>query len=129
MAPHTGLGNQDNGRKQDLVPIFEKPMVPNMVLHRRSAMPEATRGATMNQELIRRMVNTSKMESDERRVQIVDNYADKLMNSEYHLAQTRNIIVGWLKGYERLLTLSKDRMNPRWKPLHMAAGWNAKNDG
>jgi hypothetical protein len=110
-----------------LFQYYEKPMVPNMVLHRRSAMPEATRRATLNQELIRRMVNTSEMVSDERRVQIVDNYAEKLMNSEYPLEQTRNIIVGGLKGYERLLSLSKDKGNPRWKPLHMAAGWNAKN--
>ena len=39
-----------------LFQYFEKPMAPNMVLHRRSAMPEATRRATQNQELIRRMV-------------------------------------------------------------------------
>ena len=96
---------------------FEKPMVPNMALHRRSAMPKATRRATLNQELIRRMVNTSEMVSDDRRVEIVDKYAEKLMNSEYPLDQTRNIIIGGLKGYERLLTLSKDRRNPRWKPI------------
>ena len=32
-----------------------------------------------------------------------------------------------MKGYERLLSLSKDIGNPRWKPLHLAASWNAKN--
>ena len=110
-----------------LFQYFDKPMVLNMVLHRRSAIPEATRRATLNQELIRRMVNTSKMVSDERRVEIVDKYSEKLMNSEHPLDQTRNIIIGGLKGYERLLFLSKDKRNPRWKPLHMAAGWNARN--
>ena len=49
------------------------------------------------------MVNTSEMVSNERRVEIVDSYAEKLMNSEYPLEQTRNIIIGGLKGYERLL--------------------------
>ena len=39
--------------------FFEKEMVSPMVLHRRSAMPEGIRRATLNQELIRRMVNTS----------------------------------------------------------------------
>ena len=102
-------------------------MVPNMVLHRRSAMPETTRRATLNQELIRRMVNTSEMVSNEKRVEIVDSYAEKLMNSEYPLDQTRNILIGGLKGYERLLSLSMDKKNPKWKPLHMAAGWNARN--
>ena len=32
-----------------------------------------------------------------------------------------------LKGYERLLSLSKDKGNPRWKPLHLSAGWNNRN--
>ena len=27
----------------------------------------------------------------------------------------------------RLLSLSKDLNNPRWKPLHMARGWNSRN--
>ena len=98
-----------------------------MVLHRRSAMPETTRRATLNQELIRRMVNTSEMVSNEKRVEIVDSYAEKLMNSEYPLDQTRNILIGGLKGYERLLSLSMDKKNPKWKALHMAAGWNARN--
>ena len=39
----------------------------------------------------------------------------------------QNVVIGGLKGYERLLSLSKDKTNPRWKPLHMAGTWNQKN--
>ena len=106
---------------------FEKSMTPDMVLHSRSAMPEATRRSTLNQELIRRMVNTSEMIDMKERVAVIDKYAVKLMNSEYTLEQTRNIIIGGLKGYERLLSLSLDTSNPKWKPLHMSAGWNERN--
>ena len=35
--------------------------------------------------------------------------------------------MGGLKGYERLLSLSKDRINPKWKPLHMTARWDGNN--
>merc|ERR1711940_508845 len=83
---------------------YEKPMIPNMVLHRRSAMPESTRRSTLNQELIRRMINTSELVSLEERIDIIDKYAVKLMNSEYPLEEARNIIIGGLKGYERLLS-------------------------
>ena len=38
--------------------FYEKEMVSPMVLHKRSAMPEGVRRATLNQELVRRMVNT-----------------------------------------------------------------------
>ena len=102
-------------------------MVSPMVLHKRSAMPEDIRRATLNQELIRRMVNTSELVDVEKRVEIVDDYTQKLINSEYTTDEAREIVVGGLKGYERLLSLSKDKDNIRWKPLHMAGNWNGMN--
>ena len=105
---------------------YEKPTTPTTVLHARSAIPEATRRATLNQEMIRRMTNTSEVVDDKVRVEIVDDYAKKLVNSEYDVNSTRGFIIGGLKGYERLLSLSKDRKNPKWKPLHLAASWNSK---
>ena len=86
------------GDNKVLFQYYEKPMVPNMVLHRRRAMPEGTRRATLNQELIRRMVNTSEMVGMKKRLEIVDSYAQKLINSEYSLEQTRDTIIGGLKG-------------------------------
>ena len=56
---------------------FEKSMIPDMVVHRRSAIPESNRRATLNQEMIRRMVNTSEMVGDDQRLEIVDKYAKK----------------------------------------------------
>merc|ERR1711940_489215 len=90
-------------------------------------MPENTRRSTLNQELIRRMVNTSEMVNIEHRVEVIDKYAQKLINSEYSVAQARKAVIEGLKGYERLLSLSKDKGNPRWKPLHLSAGWNKRN--
>ena len=104
-----------------LYKYFEKAMIPNTVLHRHSAIPESTRRATLNQELIRRMINTSEQVEMTTRLEIIDKYAEKLLNSEYPLDQTRNIIIGGLKGYERLLSLSRDTKNPKWKPLHLPA--------
>ena len=109
-----------------LFTFFEKEMVSPMVLHKRSAMPEGIRRATLNQEMVRRMVNTSERIPLIDRLMVVDGYAQKLINSEYSVDETRDIIVGGLKGYERLLSLSKDTGNPRWKPLHMAGKFNSK---
>ena len=77
---------------------YEKPMVPNMVLHRRSAMPEKTRRSTLNQELIRRRINTSELVAMDKRIEIVDKYAQKLINSGFKLDQTSKILVGGLCG-------------------------------
>ena len=106
--------------------FYEKPMVARTVLMKRSAMPENTRMATLNQEMIRRMVNTSEMVGEEERCEIVDKYATKLVNSEYSIATTRKIITGGLKGYERMLSTSRNRKEPGWKPLHMPASFKSK---
>ena len=103
--------------------FFEKEMVSPMVLHKRSAMPEGVRRATLNQELVRRMVNTSERVANDHRVKIVDDYTQKLINSEYSVEQARQVVIGGLKGYERLLSLSKDTENSRWKPPPPSGSW------
>ena len=112
-----------NDRNKTLYSFYEKPMVTPMVLHKRSAMPEGVRRA----KLIRRMVNTSELVEIGKRVTLVDDYVQKLVNSEYCLDEARDVVVGGLKGYERLLSLSKDKDNIKWKPLHMAGNWNGRN--
>ena len=64
-----------------LYKYYEKPTNPITVLHARSAIPEATRRATLNQEMIRRMTNTSELVDVKIRIEIVDEYAQKLINS------------------------------------------------
>ena len=109
-----------------LFSFFEKPMVASTVLMQRSAMPENTKMATLNQEMIRRMVNTSELVDIEKRLEVIDNYARKLINSEYDLEVTRRIIVGGLKGYERMLSISLDKDSQNWKPLHLPTSYKAK---
>ena len=99
-------------------------MASNMVIQKRSAMPENMKIATLNQEVIRRMVNTSEDLDVAERVKVVDEYAQKRVNSGYGVEQTRNIIIGGLKGYERKLKLSRDVTNPKWQPLHPPASYN-----
>ena len=65
-----------------LFSFFKKEMVSPMVLHKRSAMPEGVRRATLNQELMRRLVNTSEMVDIKQRVAVVDDYAKLCTVSE-----------------------------------------------
>ena len=101
--------------------FFEKEMVSPMVLHKRSAMPEGVRRATLNQEMVRRVVSTKEKVYILERVRVVDSYAQKLINSEYSVEETREVITGGLKGYERLLSLSRDTGNPKVETL--PHGW------
>ena len=58
--------------------FFEKPMANSLVIQRCSAMPENMRMATLNQEVVRRMVNTSERVDMSVRIAILDTYCQKL---------------------------------------------------
>ena len=90
-----------------------------------SAIPENMRMITLNQEMTRRMMNTSEIVSLEQRLAVVDGYGQKLTDSGYSIDQIRRVIVGELTGYERRLHLSKDTTNNMWWPLHESACFNA----
>ena len=65
--------------------FYQKPMASSMVIQKRSAMPENKRMATLNQEVIRRMLNTSERLYISYMLRVVDDYAGKLVNSGYDL--------------------------------------------
>ena len=96
--------NEDN----TVVYIFnDKPMASSMVIQKRSAMPENIRMPSRNQAVIRRMLNSSERLEDTWRLEIVDDYVRKLVNSGYDLpfhhelprVFTRKFMVGRLTGY------------------------------
>jgi hypothetical protein len=63
--------------------FFEKPMASTQTIQKRSAMPENGRMATLNQELVRRMLNTSEDLNMKERLGVIDNYCQKLTDSGY----------------------------------------------
>ena len=87
--------------------FFEKPMTANTVLHQRTAMPEDSKIRSLANDLTRRMLTTSERVPDSIRREIVDMYAQKLLNSGYTILATRRIIVAGLKGYEKKVMNSK----------------------
>ena len=63
----------------------------------------------MNQELVRRMINTSENVPLVDRIRIVNNYGHNLVNSECTVEETRRVVIVGLKGYERLLCITEQR--------------------
>ena len=83
--------------------FYEKPTATSKVIDRRSALSENCKLASLSQNMIRRMRNTSERVETRERVEIVDNYTAKLINSGYTMDQARRVIVAGLKGYESQL--------------------------
>ena len=87
--------------------FYEKPMSANTVLHARTAMSEDAKIRCLSNDLTRRMLTTSERVSNSVRREIVDEYAQKLLNSGYSREVTKRIVVAGLKGYEKKLRNSK----------------------
>ena len=107
--------------------FFEKPMASTQTIQKRSAMPENGRMATLNQELVRRMLNTSEDLDMKERVVVVDEYCQKLADSGYQGDQMKKVVTGGLTGYERRRNLSMlDVSDRKYRPLHESRKHNAK---
>ena len=87
--------------------FFEKPTNPNTVLHSRTAMAEDSKVRSLTNEVIRRMLTTSKSTPQEERNRILDDMAQKMANSGYGLKQTRRVILRGIKGYEKMTRLER----------------------
>ena len=108
--------------------FFEKPMASNVTIQKDSAMPENSKMATLNQELVRRMLNTSEDLAIEERILVVDNYCQKLANSGYRKEQISKVVIGGLTGYERRRNNSLlDPSNRKYRPLHESRKYNSRN--
>ena len=105
--------------------FFEKPMSSNQVIQRKSAMPENMRMSTLNQEMVRRMMNTSELLDIKVRVGVVDEYCQKLCNSGYGKEQTIRVVTGGLTCYEKRVAISKDKESLKYRPLHESAAGTA----
>ena len=43
-----------------------------------------------------------------------------------NLGRSRMIIFGRLKGYDRMLSVSRDKTDPKWKPIHVPACFKSR---
>ena len=88
-------------------------------------MPENMRMSTLNQEMVRRMMNTSELLDIKVRVGVVDEYCQKLCNSGYGKEQTIRVVTGGLTCYEKRVAISKDKESLKYRPLHESAAGTA----
>ena len=95
--------NEDIPEGMVLYSYFEKEMTSPYCIMERTAMAENSKIASLSQDLIRRMTNTSEMVPQEVRDEIVEKYVSKLTVSGYNKDQVRRIVEAGLKGYQTKL--------------------------
>ena len=96
--------------------FFEKSMKTPFCVMKNSAMSEKSKISILSQDLIRRMQNTSETISESERINVIDNYIDRLLVSGYSVDQIREIVESGLKGYTRKLNRSSKTGIPLHRP-------------
>ena len=88
-----------SGSNQVLHGFFEKPTNSNITIQRRSAMGQDAKIQVLSNDIIRRLKNNSEELGKGAKIEIIDNYTQKLLNREI----LQRIITNGIKGYENLL--------------------------
>ena len=99
--------------------FYEKKVACNTVIMESSAMPKRTKISTLSQEIIRRMKNTSRNISNERRNEILSEFMKKMKRSGYNAKTRREVLISGMKGYIKMVRTEEEggtKVNrPRWE--------------
>ena len=82
---------------------YEKPTNSNVTIQMRSAMTQDSKIQVLSNDLVRRLKNNSEELGGGAKIEIVDNYTQKLLNSGYRGEVLQRIITNGIKGYENKL--------------------------
>ena len=105
-----------NGKKL-LFEFYEKPMCPNRVLQKDTALSDSTVRSSLTQEVIRRMLCCSLDLPLAKRQEVLSVYSQKLLNSGFSLASAQLTLVHGITRYLEMLRCSRLPVtNPKYKP-------------
>ena len=79
--------------------FFEKPTTTSTVIRKESALAENQKIQILAQELVRRLFNTREDLPSSFRSRVINDYAQKVLNSGYGRDQTKRIILAGVRGY------------------------------
>ena len=98
---------------------FDKPMASNTTLQKGTALSKSTVFSSLRQDLCRRLLNTSKLESGEVFNKVVEDYTQILINSGHQYSFVKAIILQGITRYKYMVSRS-ERMptDPKYRPLY-----------
>ena len=100
--------------------FYEKPTCPNKVLQKDTALSEDSVRASLNQEVVRRLLLCSEDLPIERKQEILSKFAQKLLNSGFSLTSSQIILVHGVTRFLEIVENSKRPTDhPLFKPLHV----------
>ena len=86
--------------------FFEKTMATNTVLHAKTALSDSTKLSSLSQEVVRRLLNTSRRLEDSVRMETLETFSQKMRNSGHTMGYIEKALLSGITNYERKVTNS-----------------------
>ena len=128
-APRRRLEGEEEPAKRLVQQVFfvhyDKPMKPKRTMMESSANSWQQKRTTLTQELMRRLRNTKKELSCQKKQQITSDFMQIMKNSGYSGKFRREILMSALNGYNKILEAEKSGEKPmyRMKDWRSSARW------
>ena len=107
-----------NGR-EIMYNFFEKPMCPNTVVQKDSALSENCIRATLVQEGVRRLLNCSKNLEKSEKQEILSKFAQKMYNSKHSIESIKFVLVHVIGRFDEILrNASLPENHKDFQPVH-----------
>ena len=117
--PYQPLIRHCGGMGQKCFKFYEKPMCPNRVLQKDSALSQDCIRSSLTQEVVRRMLNCSEGISVQVRQDILSKFSQKMLNSGHSVMSTQITLVHGMTKYLEMVKRSKlTIIDPKFQPLH-----------
>ena len=109
-----------------MMKVNEKPMSTNTVLHAKTAQSESNKFSSLSQEVVRRLLHTSRALPDSNRMENPEKFSQKLMNSGHKQSYVKEVIKSGIMKYDKKLKksiLPTDHKD--YKRLHLGTHFNS----
>ena len=83
--------------------FYEKPMCPNKVLQKDTALAESSVRASLVQEVVRRLKGCAENLSNDEKQRVLSEFSTKLVNSGHSLSSSQIILVHGTTRYNKLI--------------------------
>ena len=107
--------------------FYEKPMCPNKVLQKDTALSESCIWASLTQEVVRRLKNTKLDRPASEKQEILSAFSQKLINSGHSLSSCQYILVhGTVKYLELVRRSALPKSHKLYRPLFLTQDFDVR---
>ena len=120
--PTLDISMQVDKNNQVQYRFFEKPTASKLCLQADTALSQNYLVQSLVQDVMRRMLNCSEHVPIETRMEIIDNFGQKMLNSGHHIENTRRNLISGLKGWKNKVARCKSQGQPIHRTARQSSG-------